>query len=77
MKIIRNVSSAHPELCNMYVKGFFGNEKGRVVYNAFCMDGKPAYAIGVNGKFTGAATDFYHACDTLLNELGIVKTTFV
>lgn len=77
MKITRTVSSTMPELCSMQVKGFFGNEKGKVVYNAFCMDGKPAYAIGVNGHFIGAATDFYHACDSLLNELGIVKTTFV
>jgi hypothetical protein len=77
MKIIRNISSAYPELCNMYVKGVFGNERGRVDYDAFCMCGKPAYAIRVNGKITGAATDFYHACDTLLNELGIIKTSFV
>jgi hypothetical protein len=77
MKIIRTVSSTAPEKCSMYVKGIFGKERGRVVYNAWCMGGKPAYAIGVNGKFVGAATDFYHACDSLLNELGIVKTTFV
>jgi hypothetical protein len=30
-----------------------------------------------NGEMVGAATDFYHACDSLLNELGVVKTVCV
>ena len=77
MKITRTISSIEPHKCSMFVKGLFGQEKGRVVYNSGCMDGKPAYAVGVNGQFIGAATDFYHACDMLLNELKIINTEFV
>ena len=77
MKITRTVDSTKPEKCSMFALGFFGKERGRVVYNSFCLDGKAGYAIGVNGHFVGAATDFYHACDMLLNEIGVIKTKYI
>jgi hypothetical protein len=80
MKIIRDISSTRPELCNMVVRGWFGNVKGEVKYANYPIDGiggKRGYFIIRNDEMVGAATDFYHACDALLNELGIVKTTFV
>lgn len=75
MKIIRNISSLHPDKCNMVVKGFLGNVKGSVIHSHNGI--KDWYQIKVKNNTVGEATDFYHACDTLLNELGIIKTVYV
>lgn len=80
MHIIRNISSSNPEKCNMIAKGFFGTVKGEVQYANYPIEGlnnKNGYFILKNGEMVGAATDFVHACDMLLNELGIVKTNCV
>jgi hypothetical protein len=80
MKITRNISSAHPSKCHMIAKGFFGNVKGEVKYADYpiqALEGKPGYFIIKNGEMVGAATDFYHACDLLLNELGVIRTVCV
>ena len=81
MKYTRNISSAHPSKCHMIAKGFFGNVKGEVKYADYPIDilgrNKTGYFILVNGKMVGAATDFCHACDSLLNELGVIHTVCV
>ncbi len=75
MKITRTISSAHPNKCHMIAKGFFGNVKGEVLYGTNIEE--EWYDVIVKGNRIGQATDFLHACDMLLNELGIVKTVCV
>lgn len=80
MRITRSISSVDPSKCHMIAKGFFGNVKGEVKYADYPIEGlggKKGYFILKNGEMVGAATDFYHACDSLLNELGIIKTTCI
>jgi hypothetical protein len=63
----------------MVVKGLFGNIKGEVRYADYpivALNEKCGYFIIKNGEMIGAATDFYHACDALLNELKVIKTTY-
>jgi hypothetical protein len=79
MKITRNISSVNPSKCHMIVKGLFGNIKGEVRYADYpiaALCDKNGYFILKNGVMIGAATDFYHACDALLNELKIVTNTY-
>lgn len=80
MKITRTISSLHPEKCSMTVRGWFGREIGRIKYADYGIEGlggKKGYFILVKGQMVGAATDFYHACDQLLNDLKIIKTECV
>ena len=86
MKIYRTLSSADPTKNQVIAKNFFGKTIGKVFYtnNIFLYlqvtDLKadhPGYVITVNGKWVGSASDFYHASDTLLSELGIIKNSFV
>lgn len=63
----------------MIAKGFFGNVKGEVKYADHPIQdlgGKYGYFIFKNGEIVGAATDFFHACDSLLNELGVIHTKY-
>lgn len=80
MKIRRTMSSIDPSKCFMNVKGFFGNVKGEVKYFDYgseMLQAKTGYFVVVGGQAVGAATDFYHACDMLLDELKIIKTVCV
>lgn len=80
MRITRTISSADPSKCHMIAKGFFGTVKGEVKYADYpvqFLGDRPGYFILKSGEMVGAATDFFHACDSLLNELGVVKTTCV
>lgn len=80
MRITRSISF-DPSKCHMIAKGFFGTVKGEVKYADYPIEflgkHKNGYFIMKNGEMIGAATDFYHACDSLLNELGIIKTTCI
>lgn len=84
MKIIRSISAAHPSKCHMVAKGFFGNVKGEVKYDNYAMQygfkdmsKLEGYFVIVNGELKGSNTDFYDACNMLLDSLGIVKTICV
>jgi hypothetical protein len=70
MKVVKTISSKCPQNCRMDVYSAFGRIKGRVVYDGF------SYFVAYKGsklKKIGYGTDFYHVCDMLLDELGIVK----
>ena len=80
MRIHRTISSSEPSKCAMNVKGFFGNLKGEVKYFDYgseMLKSKTGYFVLVGGTIKGAATDFYHACDMLLDDLKIIKTKCV
>lgn len=80
MKITRTISFNDPSNCSMKVKGFLGNLKGEVKhcdYGIQMLKNKTGYFVLVGGNVKGAATDFYHACDMLLDELKIIKTECV
>jgi hypothetical protein len=84
MKIHRTLSSTDPTKNQVIAKNFFGKTIGKVFYSSNMHPGitdlkeiRPGYLITVNGKWVGSASDFYHASDTLLSELGILKNSFV
>lgn len=74
MKINRTISQ-HRSKCHMVAKGIFGNVKGEVQYGTNNDD--DWYDVVIDGTRIGQATDFFHACDMLLNDLGVVKTVSV
>jgi hypothetical protein len=69
MKVVKTISSKCPQNCRMDVYGAFGRIKACVVYE---VDHFVAYK-GSKFKQVVYGTDFYHVCDILLDELGIVK----
>lgn len=75
MKIIKTISSIHPEKNQMIAKNFFGKIKGEVKFKPDVFDGcRDGYIVYIDGQYVGSATDFYTACNQLLEELGIVIT---
>lgn len=84
MKIHRILSAADPTKNQVVAKNFFGKTIGKVFYTPDMRLGftdtkeiRPGYMVTINNKLVASASDFYHASDTLLSELGILKNTFV
>lgn len=74
MRITKRISSISPVKCEMVARGFFGNYKGKVIWN---WDAGEGYLVFVKYKNVGESLDFNAACNILLEELGVIKTVCV
>lgn len=81
MKIFRQRSLNKPQECHMVVKGLFGKVIAEVKYSTgyiiHSLDDRPGYFIIKNGVMIGACTNFDHAVDACLTDLGVIIDTIV
>lgn len=75
MKFHREISSVNPDKCKMVAKNCFGIKVGETIH--FHNGVRDWYKVVVRNETRGEATDFYHACNMLMEDLGVVHTKCV